>query len=55
MSKQNQLAGNWENEEPVFDDPEPWHPIETRLVTWSFIAALLSLLLFGTLVHQYIL
>lgn len=53
----NDRDQNIENQEEasVFDHPEPWDAIETKLVTWSFIAALISLILFGTLVHQYIL
>lgn len=56
MNQQDQLEEVQENdEEPIFGDPEPWHPVESRLVTGSFIAALVALVLFGILVHLFIL
>ncbi len=39
----------------VFDNPEPWEPIETKLVVWSFVIAFVALGLFGYLVNKYIL
>lgn len=39
----------------VFDNPEPWEPIETKLVLWSFAIALVALVIFGILVNKYLL
>lgn len=39
----------------LFADPEPWHPIERKLVGWSLAAAFASLAIFGILAHLYIL
>lgn len=47
-------GGNYEAED-VFEGAEPWSPAETKLVVWSFIAALISLVVFGTLVNIFIL
>lgn len=41
--------------EDVFAGAEPWEPIETKLVLGSFAAALFFLVLFGILIHIYIL
>ena len=34
---------------------EPWSPVETRLVVWSFVAAAIALILGGILVNVYLL
>jgi hypothetical protein len=39
----------------VFEGAEPWEPVETKLVLWSFIVAALALAVFGTLVNIYLL
>ncbi len=39
----------------VFREPEPWDPVETKLVAWSFALACIALIVFGTLVNIYIL
>ena len=39
----------------VFDNPEPWEPIETKLVVWSFVIVLIALGIFGLLMNKYIL
>jgi len=39
----------------VFEGAEPWEPIETKLVLWSFIVAAVALAVFGTLVNIYLL
>jgi hypothetical protein len=39
----------------VFDNPEPWSPIETKMVVWSFAAAIVALIVFGFLINRYIL
>jgi CO dehydrogenase/acetyl-CoA synthase delta subunit len=41
--------------EDVFEGAEPWAPIETKLVLWSFIVAAIALAVFGTLVNIYLL
>lgn len=41
--------------EDVFADAEPWSPVETKLVLWSFGAAIFFLIIFGYLVNVYIL
>jgi hypothetical protein len=41
--------------EDVFAGAEPWIPIETKLVVGSFIAAIVSLAIFGTLINIFIL
>ena len=41
--------------EDVFEGAEPWEPIETKLVVWSFIVAAIALAVFGTLVNIYLL
>ena len=49
------LAGGGYEAEDVFEGAEPWSSAETKLVIWSFIAALISLIVFGTLVNIFIL
>ena len=49
------LAGGAYDAEDVFEGAEPWSPTETKLVIWSFVAAVLSLILFGILVNIFIL
>lgn len=39
----------------VFREPEPWDPIESKLVAWSFGLAFVSLIVFGVLINLYIL
>jgi hypothetical protein len=41
--------------EDVFEGAEPWEPIETKLVVWSFVVAAVALAVFGTLVNIYLL
>ena len=41
--------------EDVFEGAEPWEPIETKLVLWSFAVAAIALAVFGTLVNIYLL
>lgn len=47
------MGGDYESED-VFADAEPWSPVETKLVVWSFVAALFFLVVFGVLVNIYI-
>ncbi len=39
----------------VFENAEPWDPIETKVVLGSFGAALFLLALFGYLIHKFLL
>ncbi len=39
----------------VFDNPEPWAPIETKLVVGSFALAFVLLIIFGFLINKYLL
>ena len=41
--------------EDVFENAEPWDPIETKIVLGSFGAALVFLGIFAYLIHKYIL
>jgi hypothetical protein len=41
--------------EDVFENAEPWDPIETKIVIGSFAAAVFFLALFGYLINKYIL
>jgi hypothetical protein len=52
--EQGPLGVNYEAED-VFAGAEPWEPIETKLVLGSFAAAFFFLVLFGILIHIYIL
>ncbi|MFH1726591.1 MAG: hypothetical protein ABII00_18430 [Elusimicrobiota bacterium] len=47
-------AGAYEAED-ILAGAEPWVPTETKLVAWSFIAALIALAVFGTLINILIL
>lgn len=49
------LAGGEYEAEDVFAGAEPWTSTETKLVIWSFIAAVISLVIFGILINAYIL
>ncbi len=39
----------------VFDNPEPWAPIETKLVVGSFALAFVLLVILGFLINKYLL
>ncbi len=49
------LTGDSYDAEDVFEGAEPWDPIETKIVVGSFIAAAVTLVIFGILIHIYIL
>jgi len=49
------LSGGGYEAEDVFEGAEPWSKAETKLVVWSFIAAFISLVVFGILVNIFIL
>ena len=41
--------------EDVFENAEPWDPIETKIVVGSFAAAVILLIVFGYLINTYLL
>jgi|GEM_PF-1436785 len=41
--------------EDVFENAEPWDPVETKMVLYSFATAIVCLAVFGYLIHIYIL
>lgn len=49
------LKGGQYDAEDIFEGAEPWSPVETKLVVWSFVAAAVCLAIGGTLVNLYIL
>jgi hypothetical protein len=49
------LTGDAYDAHDVFEGAEPWDPIETKVVVGSFIAAAVALVIFGILIHIYIL
>jgi hypothetical protein len=53
--QQGTLAGGAYEAEDVFEGAEPWTSTETKLVVWSFVAAVISLILLGILVNVLIL
>lgn len=57
MEEKQEIREMTEAEEmaDVFDNPEPWSTAETKLVAYSFAAALIALVIFGILINKYIL
>ena len=51
---ESSMMGGKYDAEDVFADAEPWSPVETKLVLWSFAAAIFFLVIFGFLVNIYI-
>jgi hypothetical protein len=49
------LKGGEYEAEDIFAGAEPWSPAETKLVVWSFVAAVIALAIGGALVNIYIL
>ena len=41
--------------EDVFENAEPWDPVETKMVLYSFATAIVCLAVFGYLIHVYVL
>ena len=41
--------------EEAMSGAEPWAPVETKLVVWSFIAAAIALVVFGAIINATIL
>lgn len=53
--KKGSLTADAYEAEDVLAGAEPWSPTETKLVVWSFVAALIALVLFGALINIYVL
>lgn len=53
--KKGSLTGGQYEAEDVFAGAEEWHPVETKLVLGSFIAALIALVILGALINILIL
>ncbi len=49
------LKGGEYEAEDLFEGAEPWSDMETKVVAWSFVAALIALIIGGSLVNIYIL
>ena len=49
------LTGDSYEAEDVFENAEPWDPIETKIVIASFAAAVVSLVVFGLLINIFLL
>ena len=57
MEKQNSTLSMIDETEKtdLFDNPEPWSKYETKLVLYSFVSAIVLLVIFGFLVNKYLL
>ena len=44
-AEQSTLAGGVYEAEDVLSDAEPWEPVETKLVLWSFAIAAVALVI----------
>lgn len=49
------LTGGGYEAEDLFEGAEPWSPIETKVVAWSFVAAAVALVVLGALINIFIL
>jgi hypothetical protein len=49
------LKGGEYDAEDIFAGAEPWSPIETKLIIWSFVAAAVALIIGGVLVNIFLL
>ncbi len=54
-ANQGALSGTGYEAEDVFENAEPWSPIETKIVLGSFGAALILLVVFAYLINKFIL
>ncbi len=52
---QGGLSSDGYEADDVFENAEPWDPIETKIVLGSFIAAFIFLAIFGYLINTFIL
>jgi len=53
--EQGSLTGDSYEAEDVFENAEPWDPIETKIVLGSFAAAIVFLVVFGYLINRFLL
>jgi hypothetical protein len=49
------LTGDSYEAQDVFEGAEPWSPIETKIVVWSFVSAFVLLAIFSYLINKFIL
>lgn len=49
------LTVDAEGAEEAMSGAEPWEPIETKLVIWSFVSAAVALVVFGAIINATIL
>ena len=52
---QGSLTADSYEAEDVFDNAEPWDPVETKMVLYSFATAIVCLAVFGYLINVYVL
>ena len=55
QAEQGSLTANSYEAEDIFENAEPWDPVETKMVLYSFATAIVCLAIFGYLIYQYIL
>ncbi|OGL41213.1 MAG: hypothetical protein A2161_00810 [Candidatus Schekmanbacteria bacterium RBG_13_48_7] len=53
--EQGSLSADGYHADDVFENAEPWDPIETKVVIGSLITALIFLIIFGYLINTFIL
>ncbi len=53
--QQGSLTADSYEAEDVFENAEPWDPIETKMVLYSFATAIVCLAVFGYLINTFIL
>ena len=53
--EQGSLTASSYEAEDVFENAEPWDPIETKMVVYSWAAAVLFLAIFSYLINKYVL
>ena len=54
-TEQGTLTGDSYEAEDVFENAEPWDPVETKIVLGSFGAAIFFLIILAYLIHKFIL
>lgn len=55
VKREGTLSGTSYEAEDVFEGAEPWDPIETKIVLFSFAAALICLAVFAFLINTFLL
>ncbi len=53
--QQGSLTADSYEAEDIFENAEPWDPIETKMVLYSFATAIVCLAVFGYLINTFIL